>query len=299
MRRLDELGFEQLLRQQAQIRACGTLALGDVAFLDPYGLLGLLCLGRVFRRDGLRIALVPPRDDEVKRYLERMDSLSVLRESFQVADAMLAFPGERYRRSRESRVLLEVTPIRHSRDVHGLVHALITRTGTILRAHLHYDDLAVDRFAVALAEICQNIPDHSGDLGLVAIQRYHYGSQGMNRVCIAAMDCGVGIRASLEGRYGRQAAPWDDAAAIALALEPNTSRFNDPGRGNGLTQVCSLAMSWGGRMSIRSGRGKVVLKAGHPPRTLRGLPFFPGTQVSLELPQRGLSRNGSGRAADP
>jgi anti-sigma regulatory factor (Ser/Thr protein kinase) len=279
--RLDEAHFSALIEA---VRG-EVLDLREVQFFDPAGMLGVVSIGRVLERAGERVRLLPPRTEEVRKYLERMDCLKYLARYFEVDPAALRI-HDRYLRRSESPVLLEITEIRDSRDVLAVVTAVKTRVDKILKAHLRYDDLAVDRFAVALSEICQNIPDHSQDEGLVAIQRYYYESKKQNIVKIAASDCGIGIRESLTERYGRSRPAWNDAAALALAFEERTSRFFDEGRGNGLKRVKDLVLHWKGRLAIRSGTARLVIQADAPQQIAsQDLPFFPGTQISIFLPE--------------
>ncbi len=107
-----------------------------------------------------------------------------------------------------------------------------------------------------------------------------------NIVKIAASDSGIGIRESLTERYGRSRPVWNDAAALALAFEERTSRFFDEGRGNGLKRVRDLVLQWRGRLAIRSGTSRLVIQADAPQQAVAAdLPFFPGTQISIFLPE--------------
>jgi anti-sigma regulatory factor (Ser/Thr protein kinase) len=102
-------------------------------------------------------------------------------------------------------------PIARSEDIHYIVDRVRERAQTILSQNLHYEQAAIDGFVVALSEVCQNIPEHSEDVGYVAIQKYFYGRRlGRNLVKIAVMDLGVGFRASLGPKYATQSTAWSD-----------------------------------------------------------------------------------------
>ena len=69
MAQLTEDTFEPLLRLVQETVA---IDLRQAAFIDPYGMVGLLEIGEFLKREGGRRALCLP-DEEVLSYLERMD----------------------------------------------------------------------------------------------------------------------------------------------------------------------------------------------------------------------------------
>jgi len=289
---VDERGFELFLGQFGRRtwaefpRIC--IDLGDVSFIDPYGMVGILELGYYLRSLGKEVILRVPRSEEVSKYLERMDFFR-FRSGLFVLDPSLLDLTERYQRSIASDVLLEITRIEKSDDIHFIVDRVRDRAGSILEAHLHYDERAIHHFIVALSEVCQNILEHSQNIGYVGIQKYFYAkSLGKNVVKIAVMDLGIGIRNSLSPRfssvYGEK---WSDLLAIERALLHGASRYEDVGRGHGLTEVRKFVQKWNGKISIRSSTAKFSLlpswEKGSGMHT--GIPLFPGTQISLVLPE--------------
>jgi anti-sigma regulatory factor (Ser/Thr protein kinase) len=107
----------------------------------------------------------------------------------------------KYLRSSESDVLLEITPIEKSDDIHFIVRRVKERSQAILARHLNYDENAINNFIVALSEVCQNIIEHSDYKGFVGIQKYHFQNLNRNVVKIAVMDAGIGFRKSLSERF--------------------------------------------------------------------------------------------------
>jgi hypothetical protein len=203
-------------------------------------------------------------------------------------DLTTLWPDGEYSRSAHSDVLLEITPIARSEDIHYIVDCVRERAQTILSQNLHYEQAAIDGFVVALSEVCQNIPEHSKDVGYVAIQKYFYGRRlGKNLVKIAVMDLGVGFRASLAPKYAAQSGVWSDLTALRLAIFEGASRYDDPGRGQGLSAVRRFVDRWHGKLMIRSGSARVVLSPAWDRSTPRQskLTLFPGTQVSIVLPE--------------
>lgn len=216
--------------------------LEKVEFIDPYGMIGLLEFGWYLRKQlGIAPILNLPQSANVLKYLERMDFFKNASPPFDV-DIPTIQLEERFLRSRHSDVLLEITRIQGSNDIHSIVDRVKEGAGVILRTHLNYDNAAIDSFIVALSEICQNIPEHSQDVGYVGIQKYFYGEKfGKNVVKIAVMDLGIGVKESLTLRYNHlYGKDWSDSAAIKLALFESASRYDDIGRGHGLTSVRKL-----------------------------------------------------------
>jgi anti-anti-sigma regulatory factor len=288
---LDESTFERLMRQ---LRDLGEMTTGDIAidleevrFVDPYGMVGLLALARFLRQQGLKPILMLPRSGDVMNYLDRMDFSRHAEQLCSLDLATLWAEGE-YSRSTHSDVLLEITPITRSEDIHYIVDRVRERAQTILSQNLHYAQTAIDGFVVALSEVCQNIPEHSEDVGYVAIQKYFYGRRlGKNVVKIAVMDLGVGFQASLAPRYALRTAAWTDVAALRLAIFEGATRYDDPGRGQGLSAVRRFVERWHGKLLIRSGTARVGLSPDWDRTATRqvGLVPFPGTQVSIVLPE--------------
>lgn len=288
---LDESTFERLIRQ---LKDLGEIATGEIAidleqvrFVDPYGMVGLLALARFLRQQTLTPVLMLPRSGEVMKYLDRMDFSRHAEQLCTLDLATLWAEGE-YSRSTHSDVLLEITPITRSEDIHYIVDRVRDRAQTILSQNLHYAQTAIDGFVVALSEVCQNIPEHSEDVGYVAIQKYFYGRRlGKNVVKIAVMDLGVGFQASLAPRYAIHTAAWTDVAALRLAIFEGATRYDDPGRGQGLSAVRRFIERWHGKLMIRSGTARVGLSPDWDRTATQqiGLVPFPGTQVSIVLPE--------------
>ncbi len=251
---------------------------------SPYGLLGLLSAGQaVAEHTAERPLLTVPTDRDVARYWKRAGFFRAAEESFELHGKIPRTPAEG-----SSDVLLEVTPIRGADDVHGAVHGIQERAVAILANDLGLEAQATIGFAMALSEACQNIVEHAGTGGWVAVQTYHWRRRlGRRVVVIAVADAGVGFRHSLETtqakRFGDR---WGDAAALEAALIQGVSRFRDPGRGQGLAGIRRYLSRWSGKVSVRSGTARITIV---PPwdddvPMAEGLPSFPGSQVLMIIP---------------
>ena len=141
---------------------------------------------------------------------------------------------------------------------------------------------------MALSEGCQNIVEHAGVGGWVAVQTYNWKRRlGRQVVAIAVADAGMGFRKSLEAtqatRWGDR---WGDAAALEAAVFQGMSRFSDPGRGQGLAGMRRYVERWHGKMSLRSGTAmlSIVPEWDNDVPIRDGIPSFPGSQVLLIIP---------------
>ncbi|MDA8098488.1 MAG: ATP-binding protein [Nitrospiraceae bacterium] len=276
MNQLTEETFEPTLRSFIRSEQ---IDLRSVSFIDPYGMLGLLEIGELCQLEDVKKTILLPGSAEVCRYLDRMDFFSFARRTFTLEPLQPPASGS----SADSDVLLEITPIERSSDIHYIVGRVRDRAQAILARHLKYDDRAINGFIVALSEVCQNIIEHSENKGFVGIQKYRYPSLNRNIVKIAVMDTGIGFRKSLSSRFKLKS----DQEAIDKALLHGASRHEDEGRGHGLAAVRRFVTQWNGKLSIRSGTARLALipKWSRGKALETGLTQFPGSQINIILPE--------------
>ena len=251
---------------------------------SPYGLVGLLAAGQAqVEQQRERPLLTLPADRDVAHYWARAGFFRHAAEYFELHGKV-----PRVAASGESDVLLEVTPVRGADDVHDVVDRIQERAATILSRELGLEAQATLGFAMALSEACQNIVEHAGTLGWVAVQTYNWRRTLKRRVVVIAVaDVGIGFRRSLEAtqakRYGDR---WSDGTALEAALVQGVSRFRDPGRGQGLAGIRRYLGRWSGKLGVRSGTARFTLV---PPwdddvPLAHGLPEFPGSQILMIIP---------------
>lgn len=259
-----------------------TIDLRATKFIDPYGMVGLLEIGETFKSKGIYKTVYLPESEEVLKYLDRMDFFKFADNYFNLNPPEPLISGK-YQRSLYSDVLLEITPIEKSNDIHFIVGKVKDRANAILTKHLHYDERAINGFIVALSEVCQNIIEHSETKGFVGIQKYHFQNMNKNIVKIAVMDIGIGFRMSLSGRFSLK----NDLESIEKALLHGASRYAEKGRGHGLAAVRRFVNQWNGKLSIRSGTAKIsIIPAWSWGREREiDLTQFPGTQINILLPE--------------
>ena len=282
----DDRSFEPFVAGLAALTAPGRVLIDAHAteWASPFGLVGLLCAGQALGvRLGAKPLLTVPADREVAQYWARTGFFAQAETLFEIHGA-----APKAKADTDSPVLLEVTPVRVAGDVHRVVDRIQTRSAAILDGELGLDAKATIGFGMALSEACQNIVEHAGTGGWVAVHAYTWRRRlGRRVVVIAVGDAGVGFRHTLEAaqarRYGDR---WGDGAALEAALIHGVSRFRDPGRGQGLRGIRMWMERWQGKLSIRSGTARIVrVPAWDEDVPLTGgLAAFPGAQLQLVIP---------------
>jgi hypothetical protein len=252
---------------------------------SPSGFVALLTLGQALAEiDAPRPELTLPNSANVTSYWAKTGLL-------RHAEALFDIHGKVPKRAavQASDMLLPVTIIRNAADVMEVVGNITEHATQILKRELELEASVVGGFGQSLSEACQNIVEHSGTAGWVAAHVYVYRKRlsGRKVAVIAVSDAGIGFRRSLEATQGKRFGDrWSDAQAIETALIHGISRFRDPGRGQGLTGTKRYLARWEGKISIRSGTARVAIVPAwddEPPRS-DGLPWFPGSQVTIVIP---------------
>jgi anti-sigma regulatory factor (Ser/Thr protein kinase) len=281
---LDDHTFEQVVEQLAAVPPDAKLVVDarHTRWASPYGLTALLALGQT--RES-RATFTAPDADETASYWARTGFFRYAEEIYDLHG------GVPKARGGESSVLLEITPVVKSEDVHEVVGRIQQKAQQILSKELNIDAKATVGFAMTLSEVCQNIVEHAGRGGWVGVQTYTWRKRLANRrvVVIAVCDAGLGFRQSLESAPGRvRSDRWDDAAALEEAVIRGVSRFRDPGRGQGLAGVRRYVGRWDGKVSVRSGTAKIAIVPSWDDDVplLEKLAPFPGSQVQVTIPER-------------
>jgi anti-sigma regulatory factor (Ser/Thr protein kinase) len=188
-------------------------------------------------------------------------------------------------------VLLEITAIGKPGDVHDVIGRIQERSQAILQGELRLDPRATMGFSMTLSEACQNIVEHAGGSGWVAVQTYKSQRRlGRRVVNIAVCDSGVGFRRSLETvQQARADGRWDDAMALEDAVIRGVSRFRlkDAGRGQGLAGIRRYVGKWDGKLTVRSGTARIgIIPSWDDDKPLvEKLAPFPGAQMQITIPE--------------
>jgi anti-sigma regulatory factor (Ser/Thr protein kinase) len=282
---LDDATFEQVLEQIAPLPADHKILVDarHTRWASPYGLSALLTLAQTRVE---RAGFAGPETEETASYWARTGFYRHAEELFEMHGHV---PRTRSG-GQESNVLLEITEVSKSEDVHAVVERIQAKAQNILVKELNIDPQATMRFAMTLSEACQNIVEHAGRGGWVAVQTYKWRQRlGRRVVVIAVCDAGIGFRQSLESAQGRPRSDrWDDGMALEEAVIRGVSRFRDPGRGQGLAGVRRYVGKWDGKLSVRSGTARIAIVPSWDEDVplVEKLSQFPGAQIQIIIPER-------------
>jgi hypothetical protein len=186
---LDDESFEQVIDQVAPLPPEQKILVDarHTRWASPYGLTALLTLAQSRTE---RPSFTGPEGEDTASYWQRAGFYRYAEELFDLHGYV---PRQR-NGAPESNVLLEITSVAKSDDVHGVVERIQTKAQAILVNELNLDPQVTMRFAMTLSEVCQNIVEHAGRGGWVAVQTYRYRQRlGRRVVVIAVSDAGVGF----------------------------------------------------------------------------------------------------------
>lgn len=282
----DDRSFEQFAHSFAQGALTDRMLFDarTAQWASPFGLIAMLTAAQAVREaGGPPPVFTAPTADDVKRYWAKAGFFVQATELFEIHGRV-----PRIKPDEHSDVLLDVTPVRASEDVHAVVGKIQEGAARILHGELGLEAKATMGFAMALSEACQNIVEHAGTSGWVAVHAYSFRKRlGRRVVVIAVSDAGVGFRRSLEATQARRFGDrWGDGAALEAAVIQNVSRFRDPGRGQGIAGIKRYLSRWAGKLSIRSGTARIAIVPpwdDDEPMT-ENLAPFPGAQVQIVIP---------------
>lgn len=290
---LDDHSFEQVLEQVAPLPPDARLLVDarHTRWASPYGLTALLTLAQTRT---VRPAFAVPEHDETASYWARVAF-------FHHAESLYDLHGSypKRRETADSNALLDITPITKSEDVHNVVGRVQERASAIIKNELKLESKAIMGFAMTLSEVCQNIIEHAGQGGWVAVQSYRWTKRlGRRVVVIAVCDAGLGFRQSLESSPGHlPTSRWDDAEALEEAVIRSVSRFRDRSRGQGLAGARKYVGRWHGKLSVRSGTARISIVPSwdEDVAMAKGLPPFRGSQVQVIIPEAHAAGGGAER----
>jgi anti-sigma regulatory factor (Ser/Thr protein kinase) len=293
---LDDATFETVIERLAALPPDARVLIDarHARWASPYGRTALLALAQTRE---VRPSLAPPDAEDTLSYWSRMGFFRHAEQLFELGRSV-----PRGRPAGESSVLLEITAVSQAGHVHEVVERIQERSAAILRDGLGLDARATIGFSMSLSEACQNIVEHAGRGGWVAVQTYTWKKRlGRRVVVMGVCDAGIGFRRSLEQNTSRPRSDrWDDAQALEQAVLRNVSRFRDTGRGQGIAGIRRYVSRIEGKLSVRSGTARInygELKTEDDLPMQEGLPFFPGAQVQIIIPEATPASPGGAKGA--
>ena len=267
---LNQLPAEDEIKDAAVI-----LDLSLLSSVSSYGVLALLVLSNYLQSLSAALTVSFEGNERIGLLLNEWGFFSF---SKGISANRFLAGGEE---AESSDVFLKVVPVRNEEDIYTVID--------FVRDNIFLPQEPVNDLVVAISEISQNILEHSMSTGFICIsrERQSAGRRAYLNVCI--VDSGIGIGSSLENKLAACEKDYIDGAALYKTFFEGVSRYDDPGRGNGIIKTRDLVARHRGKMMVRSGRAKVwgAIPSWQIERFLRKrLRYLPGTQVSISFPLR-------------
>jgi hypothetical protein len=143
---LDDHTFEQVVEQLASVPPDAKVLIDarHTRWASPFGLTALLTLGQTREE---RASFAAPDAEDTASYWARTGFFKYAEELFDLHGSVPRVRGG------ESSVLLEITPVVKSEDVHEVVGRIQQRAQLILSKELNIDAKATVGFAMTLSEV--------------------------------------------------------------------------------------------------------------------------------------------------
>jgi len=218
--------------------------LSSVTFFRPFSLVYLGMFLRYHNNNGKGFDIVAPNNSAARSYLAGQNFWERFNFNPDVIEKEKLIRFTNYT-SLNDIVDVEKRPY--------IAEDIATGVSKVLRNN--HARVKVSLVAELVCELVDNFAIHSKEtLAVVAMQYY----PNLHRVILAVGDCGIGIRSSLSSNpiYSHLAdSPhWE----VALkSFEPLVSRI--PGCGTGLTEVRDGTIDLGGRLTLATGDGYVII----------------------------------------
>jgi hypothetical protein len=265
---LHALSIERELHEHPGV----TFDASEMEFASPLDLAGLAAWAARLRHEGIPVALSQPADVGVRRYLTRMDLITILDQ----AGIKITGTVPVLRRANCADVLLELRRILGPGDAERFAldaYELVRRRTS---------DSSAAAAAKILGELLDNATTHADSpVGVYAAAQVH---QRGGDVELAVADGGIGIPTHLARNpcFRHLTA----AEALQAALKPGVTGTSEQ-RGNGLPDLLNTASSFGGQLILRSGDGYAQVMAASSDRQFATGDQVPGTWawVHVRLPR--------------
>lgn len=184
----------------------------------------------------------------------------------------------------------ETVPLeRFSTDQEAASWDRSSRIVRLLRRHMDLDADSEDQVRTCVAEVVQNIVDHSrSSIGGVMCARY---LESKAEVRVGIVDRGVGVLATLSKRFPSVKSSADALAKVIEGGHSSKSRPNN--QGLGVSNLFSLVQNAAGRMMVCTGDAFAEIHGGASAPAIHQLECdFPGTAVFFALPVRAIDSPG-------
>ncbi len=250
--------------------------LSKIEFIKPYAITGLFIFLAQLKDDGCRVQIEPPSHRHRFNYLTRIGFFDKVEQNDL---AYMNFAHSHVSSYDRSGILQELFWLSQRNQI----QRIFNRCGKILLTQGFQDDV-VGWVTYIVGELCDNVFNHATMGGrslqgaFTCVQSYPQ----KNQVQISVGDFGKGIRRTLNesSKYNFS----NDQAAIIEALKPGVSGHETirERRGNGLTDILTIARKSGSNFDIRSGCGKIFVRGGHV-RHSQHNGMLEGTLIGFDL----------------
>lgn len=263
--------------------------LRNIKFMNPYGALGILILCEaILDSFGEKADLLLPGSSDGSEVTSWMGSLGFLNMIQRVAN-VIGFSPPLYNFNGPS--YIPVSKIDNLKGVENVVVELFSKVRPILINKLNYKEEESYRAATLIAELCQNICQHSAlegekPHGYIVMQAYK------SSLKLAVMDLGRGIPETIKGKY-KLYEKKDDGDIICCACKKGI--LCEDHLSLGLYRTLEIIKGGGGILNIRSGNAKMLFDY-HNKNSAgdKKIPtsFFLGTQIGIYLPKKEEKKGG-------
>lgn len=244
-----------------------TLDMSDLSFVTPTGLATLTAAMVYIARSGcLEQSHVVRPKAQVDGYLTRMGFY----ESLQLS---AKYPWSKRDSTGRFREVIEVTSEEMGREVTNDLVAILQQQATLSQQ-------TVGAVSYTLSELIDNVFHHAQSPvnAIVCAQTY----PAFQRIELAIVDCGRGIRLSLQDNIALRGRFTTAAEAISLAVQPKITGNPARNAGEGLFFLTELMKQYKGGMRIYSEDGLFRITKGQV-TLCSDMPYWQGTIVSLRL----------------
>lgn len=138
---------------------------------------------------------------------------------------------------------------------HQQANALTSAFMDCMRRKVECEAGVLEALEWCLYEVLDNVMQHSDSGAGYAMLQLHVKSK---RLAVCVSDTGIGVQRSLaSSKAFRPRTAFD---ALTMAVEEGVTRNKETNQGNGLFGLVKIIEQNGGKLDIRSGRGRMVLQ---------------------------------------
>lgn len=243
--------------------------LSSVTFFRPFSLVYLGVYLRYHNNNGKAFDIVVPNNNTARSYLARQNFWERFNFNPDVIEK------EKLIRFTTSTSLNDIVDIEKRSYIAEDIAEEVSKV--LKNNHVR---VKVNLLAELICELVDNFAMHSKQtLAAMAMQYY----PNLHRVILAIGDCGIGIRSSLSSNPTYSyLADYPHYEVALKSFEPLVSRI--PGCGTGLTEVRDETINLGGRLTLATGDGYVII--GQDGIKYGKMSYdLPGVQVELSFPE--------------